>query len=190
MEDKRSKFMVTAAKQLLSIVGNLATMLEARGADVGETFYRLASSDGEETLNKIADMMINVAIDTYRITVDGSKSLAEMVAAGRYNYVHPNITSENFPSKMTGKMDIDTVLVHLGQRFPSRTVLAELDKRGLRPATIFELLAFGAKNSGKQQKFPIVALGSVNSEQLLYGPLPSRMRRTFLELGSLWRCLA
>lgn len=38
---------------------------------------------------------------------------------------------------------------------------SELDRRGLRPATIEELLAFGAAYPDKQREFSIIALGSV-----------------------------
>ena len=43
----------------------------------------------------------------------------------------------------------------------SDEVLKKLEKLGLRPATLPELLAFGATYPNKQRKFPIVALGSV-----------------------------
>ncbi len=39
-------------------------------------------------------------------------------------------------------------------------VLAEMKNRGLRPATLPELLAFGAQFPDEQRKYPIVALGS------------------------------
>lgn len=51
--------------------------------------------------------------------------------------------------------------MHFNRNIESDTALAELDKMGLRPATLPELLAFGAKYPDKQREFPIVALGSV-----------------------------
>lgn len=42
----------------------------------------------------------------------------------------------------------------------SEDAIAKLDKMGLRPGTVEELLAFGATFPDMQRKFPIVALGS------------------------------
>ena len=39
-------------------------------------------------------------------------------------------------------------------------VLAEMDRRGLRPALYEELLGFAEKYPDEQRKYPIVALGS------------------------------
>ncbi len=54
-------------------------------------------------------------------------------------------------------------LVHLGHDASNDAVLAEIDKRGLRPALPEELLAFDAIYPGEMAKFPIAALGSETS---------------------------
>lgn len=57
--------------------------------------------------------------------------------------------------------EIEFELVHFGKDMSTDVILAELDKRGLRPALYEELLAFAAKYPELQKQFPIVALGSV-----------------------------
>ena len=42
----------------------------------------------------------------------------------------------------------------------SDVMIAEMDKRGYRPATIEELLALGESHPALQREFPIIALGS------------------------------
>ncbi|MCG2695058.1 hypothetical protein L6261_03190, partial [Candidatus Parcubacteria bacterium] len=43
----------------------------------------------------------------------------------------------------------------------SEQVIAEMDKVGYRPATIWELLALGIAQPNLQMEFPIIALGSL-----------------------------
>jgi hypothetical protein len=50
-------------------------------------------------------------------------------------------------------------LVHFDRDMSTENVLIELKSRGLRPATLDELLAYARKYPDKQKEFPIVALG-------------------------------
>lgn len=97
---------------------------------------------------------------TFKVTVDYTLDLAAMIKAGKYNWVYEHITDQKFPIKGTGKSEIELVLVHLDRYATTEEVKAELDKRGLRAATIEELLALGAAQPELQRQFPIVALGS------------------------------
>ncbi len=98
---------------------------------------------------------------TYPVTVNYNLSLGEMIGAGRYNWVHSDITSKHFPIKGEGMKEVVTELVHFNRYMESVFVLRELGKRSLRPATIEELLAFGAKCPETQRQFPILGLGSL-----------------------------
>ncbi len=51
--------------------------------------------------------------------------------------------------------------VHMGRKAMTDKVLAEMDRKGLRPALYEELLGFAYKYPDEQRKYPIVALGSV-----------------------------
>ena len=99
--------------------------------------------------------------NAYPLTVDYSKTFEQMIAAGSYDWVSSDITSEHFPVKGTGEIELEGQLIHYGRNMSSEAVLADLDQRGLRPATMAELLAFGAKYPELQRQFPIVELGSV-----------------------------
>jgi hypothetical protein len=104
---------------------------------------------------------------TFDLSVDYSRSLAEVIAAGNYNYVNDNITEENFP---TDKGDpqwgadgrvVEAVLLHPDRLTESDEVLGELGRMGLRPGTMFELAHFGEQHPEARCQFSVVALGSV-----------------------------
>ena len=98
---------------------------------------------------------------TFPVTVDYGRSIEEMVASGKYDWSNSDITSKHFPIGTKGQVGVNIELVHFNRPMESDEVLRELDKQGLRPATLPELLAFGATYPEKQREFPIVALGSV-----------------------------
>jgi hypothetical protein len=97
----------------------------------------------------------------YTVTVNYDLSLEEMIAAGRYDWKHYDITAERFPLQGEGQVEVEITLVHIGRDMSTDNVLKELDARGLRSAKIEELLALGADQPELQRKFPIIALGSV-----------------------------
>lgn len=96
----------------------------------------------------------------FRVTVDYGLPLAQMIASGKYDWTNGDITPERFPIQGEGKAPRELVLVHLDKVATTDEALAELDRRGLRPAKIEELLALGAARPELQKEFPIVALGS------------------------------
>lgn len=97
---------------------------------------------------------------TFKVEVDYGLTLAQMISAGRYDWTNDDINAQNFPIQGEGKAECELVLVHLGKVATTDEVLAELDRRGLRPAKIEELLALGATRPELQKEFPIMALGS------------------------------
>jgi len=134
--------------QLLFASGLLADLLEADSASVDRDKFR---------------EVIGLPPLERHITVDYSLSLEQMIALGRYGWKNEHITTELFPLKGEGKKEIAVELVKYKKGGNlSDKVLAYLDSKGLRPATIEELLAFGAAFPELQKKFRIVALGSVD----------------------------
>jgi len=91
----------------------------------------------------------------FPITVDYDSTIEEMVASGKYNWSNSDISSRHFPIGAKGKMEVNIELVHFNRIMESDEVLREFDKQGLRPATLPELLAFGASYPEKQREFPI-----------------------------------
>jgi hypothetical protein len=84
-----------------------------------------------------------------------------MIEAGKYYWINPSITAEHFPITGHRKENVEVHLIHFNRIIKSAEEIAELDRMGLRPATLVELLAFGAKYPDVQMQFPIIALGSV-----------------------------
>jgi hypothetical protein len=95
-----------------------------------------------------------------RIIVDYDLSLKEMLALGHYSYVDKKINPAFFPSSNKGKKEIFVELVHFDCLMLSGEVIGCLKKMTLRPATITELLAFGAINPNERRFSPVLALSS------------------------------
>jgi hypothetical protein len=124
-----------------------------------------------------------VSAKVFKVVVDYSMSLAEMISAGRYNWTNSDINAESFPVSGEGKKEVELELVHLNRDAGTEEVLEELDRQGLRPAKIEELLALGAKHPELQKQFPIIAFGSVWRRPSGYRLVP------FLDWGGLERLL-
>ena len=110
--------------------------------------------------NKIINLQ-----NIFRIVVDYSKSLAEMIRAGNYNDVDDDITGSHFPVKGQGNVELEVEIVHYDKSMTSEDIVRDMESRGLRSATLPELLAFGAFFPDKQREFLIMALGSVWRER-------------------------
>lgn len=86
--------------------------------------------------------------------------LSELIARGKYDWVNSDITPARFPVTEIPELK-DEKLFNFGRNISTEDAKAEMDKQGYRPATMAELLVYGAKNPDVQRKNPIVALGSV-----------------------------
>lgn len=126
---------------------------------VAEALQRIV--EGRCEVIAAGDGSATEAAPLYPITVDYGMTLAEMIAAGRYDSQNSDINTQNFPITGEGQVDRELHLVHPNKVASTEEVLAKLDRLGLRPAKIEELLAFGAKYPNLQKKFPVVTLGSV-----------------------------
>lgn len=115
----------------------------------------------------------------FPVTVNYDLSLTEMIAAGKYNWTNDDITAEHFPVSGSGQVEVNVELVHFNRVIESENALKELDKAGFRPATLAELLTFGAKYPDKQREFPIIALGSVWRSRLGRRDVPVLWSRSY-----------
>ena len=116
----------------------------------------------------------------YRIRIEDQA--AQLLKNERYHSIDPNVNRNNFPFQCIGwfyeeivpyqvKKDIFTENAYkelisddFDPSYPSGVVENELEEKGMRPADIWELIAFGIKYPKIQQEFAIIALGST-----LYG---------------------
>jgi hypothetical protein len=98
---------------------------------------------------------------TYPLTVNYQKTIEQLVEAGKYDYANSDVTSKNFPESAKYESKLEAVLFHPNEDLESEEILKRMEKGGLRPATVRELLTFGAKYPDVQREFPVIALGSV-----------------------------
>ena len=96
--------------------------------------------------------------EKFEITVDHTETLEQMILAGRYDWVNRDITTERFPLKGDGLVTRVAYLIHFDRKLSSDDVVDEIRRRGKRPASIQELLAFGARYPNIQRRFLVVAL--------------------------------
>ena len=81
-------------------------------------------------------------------------------------YVNPDYKGKRFDPiercKAVSKENREVAFeyVHMSRDASTDEVLAEMDRKGLRPALYEELLGFAEKYPDEQRKYPIVALGS------------------------------
>ncbi|TSC92340.1 MAG: Uncharacterized protein CEN92_8 [Candidatus Berkelbacteria bacterium Licking1014_96] len=167
------KLMISAGGWIASLVALLAELAEEAGMTL-EDVHRLATPQGKEVLRRMVQAMIAVMHEAwgmvrYAIAVNYRLSLDEMIAAVNCDWVNENIAkSKEFRQeieiaaavKRVQQEDLSAVLLHLKHEATSQEVLKEMEKRGLRAATLAELCAFGAKHPEFQREFPIIGLGS------------------------------
>jgi len=96
----------------------------------------------------------------FRLAVDYGKLLAEMIAAGRYDWKNSDITARRFPIEGKGVVEFEARYFHPDYTISSDDAIATMNA-GWEPAKIEHILALGATFPDEQRKFPIVGLGSV-----------------------------
>ncbi len=96
----------------------------------------------------------------FPISVDYSQSLADMIKAGKYDWTNSEMTEKKFPLKGDGVVERTLMLCHFDRMMTSEQVIEANQVGGVEPATIEDLLAFGAMYPEAQRKYPIIALGS------------------------------
>jgi hypothetical protein len=114
------------------------------------TLSRIVSLDGD---------IITVDFDVMGNMTPGEK-LQAMIAAGKYDWVNPDITAKRFPVEGTGKKAFHTKLFHFGRYISSEDAVEAMKVEKLTPATHVHGLAFGAAFPEEQRNHPIACLGS------------------------------
>lgn len=135
---------------------------------VGADFYRLGTDEGQDILKQIAKLIVSgrtkiieKAKNIFSVSVNYDLMLEGAARNGKYDWSSSDITSDHFPSKRRGTVEVDIEIIHFNRNISSENAIAELDKMGLRPAVAHELCSLGEKYPEMQRGFPIVALGSV-----------------------------
>jgi hypothetical protein len=103
----------------------------------------------------ISDVFTTVPVDETRTVEDELKEIA-------FDWVNNDITSINFPVHEDGKSsEKEIFLFNFERKILGAEVIAEMDKAGYRPATVWELIGLVQKEPNLPKQFPLVALGSV-----------------------------
>lgn len=130
---------------------------------------------------------------TFRVTIDYGQSRDQRVEAGKYDWV--DSWTCDVPACGEGKHDCELVLVRLDEDASTEEVLTEFKRRGLLPARMEHLLAFGAKYPEHQRRFNILEFGSSwypwDRHRRFVASLTGRsgkreLRTVFDEPGSRW----
>lgn len=162
MARKDVSAIVSGAGLAADVWTKLVKAVRERGG-TDEDIHRLATDDGGTVIAKFADLIVEIgdqAKNVFRVTVDYGMSVEELVRLGKYDSANPDINSQNFRTDRRGKTEVVIHVVPLDRYISLDEAVRELDKMGLRPAELHELLAFGAAFPDKQRELPITALGS------------------------------
>jgi hypothetical protein len=106
-----------------------------------------------KTANEQTETLVSVAVDY-------SQSLTKMIADGRYDEVHKDITPRNFRLSATGFRQIELTLVQFEYPVTPLEATVLMKEEGYRSATIEEILALGSQHPELQRRIPIAGLGS------------------------------
>lgn len=98
---------------------------------------------------------------TVSVTMDLTRTMAQLIADGKYNWVNPDIAKHFSIQPNEGSRPTELHLLWYNKVMTSDQVLADMDRQGLRPATFLELLWLGIQHPLLQPDFPIIALGTV-----------------------------
>ncbi len=139
-----------------------------------------SSVGGDVLLNAVESS--EASLETYTVEVDYDLSLEEAIKAGKYDHVGTDFTLDKYPSVQKGKGPVEMFFVKVEKQLVTDEVVMELEKRGLRPATVPELLALGAAKPELQRESQIMIIGSLGPEGVILIPyLGEEDGRRFLD---------
>lgn len=161
-KNKNVDAMISAAGFISAFISNLLAEVKKLGGSSGDV-HRLVNPEGKELIEQIAQLIVGEgkkAIQSFVVFIGWEFSFDEMLKAGNYDSVNPNITKENFRLDDEGKTEEDIFILHLDRTMTSVEAIAEMEKQKLRPATSSHAIYFGARYPEEQTKHPIIFLGS------------------------------
>ncbi|MFH1047834.1 MAG: hypothetical protein V1738_06035 [Patescibacteria group bacterium] len=204
---KKNRDFVSTFGTAADVLQKLAQAVYARGGD--DESMRLIVSD-EVLRGQLADLIAGCLCqepDVYTVTVDWGRTLTEMAASGWRSWVHGEYVGLNTvttktiatlvrqdcgPYRIPGE-DLDggsleLKLAYCGKERTDAQVAAGLNRLGLRPATMRELLAFWEKYSDVLKQFTVIALGSycLDSDGFQFFPCVHQSDDNFLTVEPVW----
>lgn len=126
----------------------------------------------------------------YPVTVDYSKSLAEMFMSCRFDVTDSKLDEfiiGNFSVDDNSQKNVRLHITHFERHIDNDDIVIKLNNRGLRPATLPEMLAFWRRYPQFQRKFVILALGSkLTSCDFIVGIHRDLFRSEFEDISRGW----
>jgi len=177
------------ASMFFNTIKTLTDVIKKRGEDPDQLLSQFISPD-KKTASEIVDVLIRNDLGCCQVVVDYRLTLADIISIGKYDQISHNVANEVLPSQKSSKTEIELRLIHFHCDVSSKEAIEELNRLGLRPATLPELLFFGAKFPDKQRRLKIIALGSrvvdKSSCGMLHGDGSTR-RLSFYAYFNQWR---
>jgi len=136
-------------------------LLADSGIEGAEFQDLLGSGRLPKLFREFREPKLNIA--TYKVVVDYSLSIECALKVGKCKWVFPNPTycPEFFPPHELREEEerVEIQVVRFDRARDVRQVLTALDKRGLQPTTLHELLAFGAAYPRLVRKHLLMTFG-------------------------------
>ena len=141
--------------------GTLYDLAEKLGGKEGEErFTALKKFLRKENLESI-QKVVSFITCTFMVLVDETQ-IVEDAVAGKFDWIHDGIISENFPKPKLGrKLEREVSLLGFDRDMSIKAAIIEMDKVSNKPATIWDTLALIVKDPNIQKQFTIVVPGSV-----------------------------
>jgi hypothetical protein len=153
----------TLDQQTARFIASMATCLPSLSSEIMQGWI-----DNPQGLKKYLSGLNPSADETpladnsaFRLIVNYSRTLEQMIAAGLYDWTNSDITAKSFPVTGEGTVEFEAKLFHLARDISSENAIEAMKNAGYEPAAIEHLLAFGEKYPEEQRKYPVVALGSL-----------------------------
>jgi hypothetical protein len=165
--------MLNALRNAVALVERLTGAFENRCIDSEHAFERLMTDDA--LLARFVDVLAEDAKDQARLTAYATRFTAA-IAAGKYDYVSPSLTATDFPESVFGTVGEGHVLAQppatdkgcwTDTEIDAWLASADVAGKGLEPAPLVDLLAYGAEHPDAQREAPIVAWGSLSRSRRL-----------------------
>lgn len=165
MSKKSVSDVVSGGGLFLSIMTDFERELKRRGV-TNEGIHKLGTPQGRPALTKMAQIGASLLEgDEFPVTIYDALPVQDMIAAGEYDEVNADFIRD-FPQPMVTGVRRESIKLARFLESPRRfiggndVVLQKFPRFRLRPATLPELLAFGAAYPDAQLEDNVIGLGS------------------------------
>lgn len=128
--------------------------------NISEQSRNLTTAERKKLQQLLDIVHPHFSLSEYTTKVNYDLTIEQLIKNDKYDWYDHAINSLHFPSNEKGMVEVLIFLINFDEEISSDTAVTKLDRLGLRPATLKELLALNIAQPDLQQNNPIVALGS------------------------------